>query len=143
MGKFNGYGKKLNAIAQAAFAEMQEKTAAYRDAEAVWNRLKSTTQRTTQDKIRAAKAEAAYLETRDSYMEMQRNLSYNTMKELNALRGELAQAIDNEYSADPTQLDTAALELLKSDILKPREYIKLMESAISTGNTTMARLIGQ
>lgn len=59
------------------------------------------------------------------------------------MRRELAAAIDDAYSADPAQLDTATLELLKSGILTGSEYAKLLEQAKAASNPTMVRMIGR
>ena len=48
-----------------------------------------------------------------------------------------------EFSAKPGQVDTATVELLKSGILEPDEYARLMNDAGTAGNATMQRIIGR
>ncbi len=63
--------------------------------------------------------------------------------QIEATRKELAAAVGEAFRADPAQIDTATLELLKSGICTPDEYGALLHKAAEDGNPTMCRLIGR
>lgn len=59
------------------------------------------------------------------------------------IRRELEAALDKAFAASPSQIDNNALELLKSGILRPEEYISMIDEAAAKGNFTMTRLVGK
>ena len=143
MSKFNSYAKKLDEQARAAFK-------AYRDAEAAYKKAEQKAREYPQRNgmvnadyaAKSARAQADFLEAKQAY-ETARRTFRESDTQFNAMRRELAAAIDNAYSADPAQLDTATLELLKSGILTGSEYAKLLEQAKAASNPTMVRMIGR
>ncbi len=143
MSKFNGYAKKLDEQARAAFK-------AYRDAEAAYKKAEQKAREYPQRNgmvnadyaAKSARAQADFLEAKQAY-ETARRTFRESDTQFNAMRRELAAAIDDAYSADPAQLDTATLELLKSGILTGSEYAKLLEQAKAASNPTMVRMIGR
>ena len=142
MSKFNSYAKKLDEQARAAFK-------AYRDAEAAYKKAEQKAREYPQRNgmvnadyaAKSARAQADFLEAKQAY-ETARRTFRESDTQFNAMRRELAAAIDDAYSADPAQLDTATLELLKSGILTGAEYVKLLRGAQDANNPTMVRLIG-
>lgn len=143
MSKFNGYAKKLDEQARAAFK-------AYRDAEAAYKKAEQKAREYPQRNgmvnadyaAKSARAQADFLGAKQAY-ETARRTFRESDTQFNAMRRELAAAIDDAYSADPAQLDTATLELLKSGILTGSEYAKLLEQAKAASNPTMVRMIGR
>ena len=143
MSKFNGYAKKPDEQARAAFK-------AYRDAEAAYKKAEQKAREYPQRNgmvnadyaAKSARAQADFLEAKQAY-ETARRTFRESDTQFNAMRRELAAAIDDAYSADPAQLDTATLELLKSGILTGSEYAKLLEQAKAASNPTMVRMIGR
>ena len=143
MSKFNGYAKKLDEQARAALKAYRDAEAAYKKAE---QRAKEYPQRNgfvdANYAAKSARAQADFLEAKQAY-ETARRTFRESDTQFNAMRRELAAAIDDAYSADPAQLDTATLELLKSGILTGSEYAKLLEQAKAASNPTMVRMIGR
>lgn len=143
MSKFNSYAKKLDEQARVAFK-------AYRDAEAAYKKAEQKAREYPQRNgmvnadyaAKSARAQADFLEAKQAY-ETARRTFRESDTQFNAMRRELAAAIDDAYSADPAQLDTATLELLKSGILTGSEYAKLLEQAKAASNPTMVRMIGR
>jgi hypothetical protein len=135
---------KLLELAESVFDEIQRTEKAYYDAE---RRRNETPQRhgfvDAEYNARAMRAEADYLAARDAYNKMRRNLPENTRSRLAALRREYAQEVGQAFAVDPSKLDTASMELLKSGIMKPGEYTAMMEAAKKAGNVTMVRIIAK
>ena len=143
MGRFSSYSKRVNEIAAAAFEEYRKAEKAYMAAK---EQQRKYPQRhgmvDAQYAAKSARAQADFLEAKEAFTDAKRALqSHNS--EIAALRKELAAELDDAYAADPAKLDGATLELLKSGILKPNEYAKLMDAATGRGNHTMARMIAK
>ena len=143
MSKFNSYAKRLDEQAKAAFKAYRDAEAAYKKAEA---KAKEYPQRNgfvnADYAAKCARAQADFLEAKQAY-ETARRTFRDSDTQFNAMRKELAAAIDDAYSADPAQLDSNTLELLKSGILTGSEYTKLLEQAKAASNATMVRMIGK
>ena len=143
MSKFNDYGKKVDAIAKEAFKKYREAEAAYKRAED--QQRKYPQRQGIVDAEYAAKAARAYADFTQAKADMKRAKeefsAHNA--EIAALRKQLVADLDKHYSADPAALDSNALELLKSGVLKPTEYARMMDQAQSSGNFTMARMIAK
>lgn len=143
MSRFNSYARKLDEQAKAAFKAYRDAEAAYKKAEA---KAKAYPQRNgfvnADYAAKCARAQADFLEAKQAY-ETARRTFRDSDTQFNAMRKELAAAIDDAYSADPAQLDSNTLELLKSGILTGSEYTKLLEQAKAASNATMVRMIGK
>ena len=143
MSKFNGYARKVNEIANAAFAEYREKEAAVKSAE---SRYKAYPRRNGADPsylAKSARAEADFAEARNAFEQVRRHLFDDKRREINAIRAELVTALGNEYAADPKAVDMNTLALMNSGILTAAEYNRLIDSANAAGNHTMVRLLAQ
>lgn len=136
MSQFNKYARKFDEIARAAFKE-SEAAAARLD--------RATTARNQRlNEIEAAKAKAEYLEAQEAVRAVRRKLDEGEYRQqITALRKELAADVGAAFRADPAQIDSATLELLKSGICTPDEYGALLHKAAEDGNPTMCRLIGR
>jgi len=143
MSKFSSYAHKVNEIAQTAFAEYREAETRLKNAEA---KAREYPQRhgavDYEYAAKSARAQADLIEARGALHRAQMKMN-DGMSAISAVRQELAAALDAEYSADPSALDSNTLELLKSGILTAAEFAKLMSSAAEAGNLTMMRVIGK
>lgn len=143
MSKFNSYAKKVDEMAKAAFEAYRKAETAYKKAE---EKARQYPQRNgfvdAEYAAKSARAQADFLEAKAAF-ETARRTFRDSDTQFNGMRKELAAAIDDAYSVDPAQLDTATLELLKSGILKGSEYTKLLNEAKAASNPTMVRMIGK
>lgn len=143
MSKFNGYARKVNEIANAAFAEYREKEAAVKSAE---SRYKAYPRRNGADPAymaKSARAEADFVEARNAFDQMRRHLFDDKRRAIAAVRAELETALRNEYAADPKAVDMNTLALMNSGILTAAEYNRLIDASTAAGNHTMVRLLAQ
>ena len=143
MSKFNGYARKVNEIANAAFAEYREKEAAVKSAE---SRYKAYPRRNGADPAymaKSARAEADLVEARNAFDQMRRHLFDDKRRAIAAVRAELETALGNEYAADPKAVDMNTLALMNSGILTAAEYNRLIDASTAAGNHTMVRLLAQ
>lgn len=62
---------------------------------------------------------------------------------MNAIRRDLEADLEESFAASPDHVDASALELLKSGILTPDEYVHMIDEAAAKENFTMTRLIGK
>lgn len=144
MSKFNNYARELNTIATEAFksyTEAEQRLKAATDAMSKYNRFGGNIPQGLA--AEHARAKADYLEAKDAYTAAKKGLSASDNEQVKTLRKNLMAAIEAENMADPAQLDTATLELLKSGILSANEYAHLMSEAKKSSNNTMVRLIGK
>ena len=147
MSNFNTYVQQVNDVAQATFEEIQKTETAYKNAEAKYNANKRpahgvwNTDAATIAKY--ARIEADYHEAKNAYDTMRRTLPEQKTAEIAQIRSNLEKAVNDFYAAKPEQLDANVMELLKSGILKPAEYARLMDAADQADNATMVRIIAQ
>ena len=143
MSRFNGYARKVNEIANAAFAEYREKEAAVKSAE---SRYKAYPRRNGADPsylAKSARAEADFAEARNAFDQMRRHLFDDRRKEIASVREELEKAVFDAFAADPKAVDGNTLALMNSGIMTADEYSRLIDSAIASGNYTMTRLLAK
>lgn len=143
MGKFNNYAKKLNEIANAAFAEYREKEAAVKSAESRYNAYPRRNGADPAYMAKSARAEADLAEARSAFEQVRRHMFDDKRKEINAVRAELEKAVGDAFAADPKAVDTNTLALMNSGIMTANEYSRLIDSAIASGNYTMTRLLAK
>jgi len=143
MSKFNHYARELNEIATGAFKTFKEADKKLKEATDAINKYGRYGANIPQGMAAEhARAKANYYDAKDAFEAAKKGLSTNS-EEIKTLRKNLVSAIDAENMANPAQLNTATLELLKSGILSANEYAHLLEQAKSEGNNTMVRLIGK
>lgn len=143
MSKFNSYAVKVNTIAKDAFEKYRKAEAAYKRAEE--QQRKYPQRQGIVDAEYAAKAARAYADfmtAKEDFKRAQAEFSGHNA-EIAALRKQLVADLDAEYAADPAALDSNALELLKSGVLKTGEYARMMDKAQRDGNYTMARMVAK
>lgn len=138
MSKFNTFARRLDAHAREVFAKREAAEAKFCEAEKVLREAKARG-----NKIDVVRAEADLMEAKSARDSMRRALRDDSGAEIANIRKELAAELDGAFAANPADLDTATIELLKSGIMSAAEYSRLMDSAAEAGNATMCRMIGQ
>mgnify|MGYP006865374155 CR=1 FL=1 len=142
MSRFNDCAKKIDELAKKAFAEYEAAKSTFEKAENVQKEFSQRIGRTmsVEQEARRSRAHADYLEAQEKMNQVKRDMDAYT-DTVAAIRRELAQQIDASFVVDPAQVDTAALELLKSGICGAADFEKLMHDATRASNATMIRLI--
>ena len=143
MSRFNNYAKRMNEIANAAFAEYREKEAAVKSAESRYNAYPRRNGADPAYMAKSARAEADLCEARNAFDQMRRHLFDDKRKEIAVVREELEKAVFDAFAADPKAVDMNTLALMNSGILTAAEYNRLIDSANAAGNHTMVRLLAQ
>lgn len=143
MSKFNHFIRQINDIAAEAFKEYAAAETAYKNAESKKNSFPRRNGLGADYTAKSARYEADYAEALAAYDKFRKNGFYGYRQRMDEVRKEFVAAVESHFTADPAALDMATLELLKSGILKPAEYNRLMDKAINDNNHTMARMIGQ
>lgn len=143
MSKFNHFIRQINDIAAEAFKEYAAAETAYKNAESKKNAFPRRNGLGADYTAKSARYEADYAEALAAYDKFRKNGFYGYRQRMDEVRKEFVAAVESHFTADPAALDMATLELLKSGILKPAEYNRLMDKAINDNNHTMARMIGQ
>jgi len=142
MSKFNIYARKLDETAREAFTAYREAESEYKSADKALKKAITPGAVSAATVAAEARARARFVEAETAFNQAKREFE-GRMKDLATIRGELAQAVENEFSADPAKLDMATLELLKSGIMSDNEIVRLARSAMNENNATMARIIGK
>ena len=141
MSRFNEYARRLDTLARENFQKYINAKEEYENA---CDKLAQYPQHYgnvdheyERKRVRAiadhAEAKAAFDVVKHEYAD--------TVREVEKIRAELVNAIEEDYIVDPAELDNATVELMKSGALKPADYVKIMDEAKSSGNHTMIRLI--
>ena len=143
MSKFNSYARKVNEIANAAFAEYREKEAAVKSAESRYNAYPRRNGADPAYMAKSARAEADLAEARNAFDQMRRHLFDDKRREIAAVRAELEKAVFDAFAADPKSVDMNTLALMNSGILTAAEYNRLIDASTAAGNHTMVRLLAQ
>ena len=143
MSEFNGYARKVNEIANAAFAEYREKEAAVKSAESRYNAYPRRNGADPAYMAKSARAEADLCEARNAFDQMRRHLFDDKRKEIAVVREELEKAVFDAFAADPKAVDMNTLALMNSGILTAAEYNRLIDASTAAGNHTMVRLLAQ
>ena len=143
MSKFNSYARKVNEIANAAFAEYREKEAAVKSAESRCNAFPRRNGADSSYLAKSARAEADLCEARNAFDQMRRHLFDDKRREIAAVRAELEKAVFDAFAADPKSVDMNTLALMNSGILTAAEYNRLIDASTAAGNHTMVRLLAQ
>ena len=143
MSEFNHFIRQINDIAAEAFKEYTAVETAYKNAESKKNAFPRRNGLGYEYDAKCARYAADYAEAAAALDKFRRDGFYNHRKRMDEVRKEFVAAVESHFTADPAALDMATLEQLKSGILKPAEYNRLMDKAINDGNHTMARMIAQ
>ena len=117
MSRFNSYAKRMNEIANAAFAEYREKEAAVKSAESRCNSYPRRNRADPAYMAKSARAEADLAEARNAFDQMRRHLFDDKRREIAAVRAELEKAVFDAFAADPKSVDGNTLALMNSGII--------------------------
>lgn len=144
MSELNIYAQRLNELAQKTFAEYNETETAFNNAqETVREYPRRVGAVTPEYAAKSARAEANFVEAKAKWDKLRYTRSESLMQEVKTIRRELSEAAAQKYGASSESVNMQTVELLKSDILRPGEYIDLINKAKSDNNFTMARLISK
>lgn len=128
MSNFNSYARRMNDAAKKIFSEYQAAEAAFTAAKEAKSRGPRIIHGGFQDAQEVAKA-------------ARRDLPERGRREFQAIRAELVDAMNSAFTIDPAQVDTAALELMKSGICGANDFEKLLADADRASKQTMLRLV--
>lgn len=138
------YGKEANEIAKKGFAELLD-AKYYADRAAAM--CKQYPEKhgfvSAEDAAKISRAKADRDEANARVEQVRKKLTGEIRQQIANLRTPLVEAVQREYAADPTKIDVASMELLKSGIMNSRDYAVMMEKVLSEGNVTMARLVSR
>ena len=141
MGNFSEFVERADALADETFTEY---TVTKRRLEAAERKKAETPVKSglvsAEYAVRAAKAEANYLEAKEKFETVKRGLPEKS-RQMQAIREDFVAAVGSRFAADPAKLDKTTLDLMNSGILKPSEFERLMANAEKDENYTMIRLI--
>lgn len=141
MGNFSEFVERADALADETFTEY---TVTKRRLEAAERKKAETPVKSglvsAEYAVRAAKAEANYLEAKEKFETVKHGLPEKS-RQMQAIREDFVAAVGSRFAADPAKLDKTTLDLMNSGILKPVEYERLMANAERDENFTMIRLI--
>ena len=140
MSKFQTYGQQADSIVKDAFKKYQEAAAAYERAKAQAKKFPERQGIVDAEYAAQCFGAKADLMRAEEAMKKAKEALANHGSELDALRKQLAAEVEEHYAADPAAIDPATLELLKSGIMSPSEYSRLINKALSEGNYTTARI---
>lgn len=139
---YRNYFEEVDELARSIFAEYAAAQDAYKKAK---ERRDSTPvkQYAAPDYIaKAARAAADYADADAAFKAIKKNMPGYTDK-VDEIRRRLAAEVERDNMARPGDLDTAALELMRSGILTANEFMSLLDDARAKGNRTMQRLISK
>lgn len=143
MSKYNSYARRVDEHAKENFAAFLKAKSEFEAAEKYFNENKRPNGMWVvhdDDTIaRAANAESQYYAKKAAY-EAARRAFASSADKIPEIRAELQRLIEADLSANPDHLDNNTMELLKSGILKPEEYVRLLDRF--SDNPTMVRMIG-
>lgn len=141
MGAFNEFVTRADALADETFTEY---TVTKRRLEAAERKKAETPVKSglvsAEYAVRAARAEANYLEAKEKFEAVKRGLPEKS-RQMQAIREDFVAAVGSRFAADPAKMDMAAIALMDSGILRPSEFERLMANAERDKNFTMVRLI--
>ena len=89
-----------------------------------------------------AQAQVELVESRTELDKARRELE-DGLNELSKIRDNLFKELNKHYGVNPDDIQGATIELLKSGIMAPMDYDRLVDKALTEGNYTMARIIGR
>lgn len=143
MSQFNKFARKADELAREQFA-------AYREAEDAYNKAVQMSNAyprrngfvDAEYAAKSARAEADMVEAK-SRLWKARDAMQAQVETFDRIRAELSEALDAHYAADPSALDANTITLMQSGIMKAADYKRFMDTAVSSGNHTMARLISK
>ena len=142
MSKYNSYAKRVNDIARGAFAEYNTALEAFNTAKKAYTSHPyvgmTTGAISAENAASLARAKADYLMAQ-TVLDAAKNKLQSGKESIRGIQREFVDALEKDVRIDPSKLDMGTLEILKSGIVRPEEYSKLI--ADNANNPTMIRMI--
>lgn len=139
MSSYKSFGERADKLAREAFKKVMDASNKLQKAE---SQARAYPQRTgavdAEYYAKSARAAADLAEAKADYEKAKRELA-DMNRGIASIRAELQQQLAKDFRADPAQVDSATMDLLKSGILNTEDYIGLLEK--NSGNITMTRVI--
>lgn len=143
MSRFNEYARRLDTLAKESFSKYEQARTDYENAS---DKLAQYPQHFGNKDIeyerKRLRAIADHSEAKAAFDVVRREYA-DTVREVEKIRAELVNAIEADYIVDPATLDNNTLELMKSGVLKPADYERLMNDALEDKNHAMIRMIAK
>ena len=143
MSRYNKYAKELDTLARNNFQQYKKAMEEFEKAEKYYKENKrpdSGWWNASSEMIaKASDAESKYYYAKDAWEKAQAAYAAS-INDVKSIRMNLEREIEENTRARADAMDSNAIELLKSGILKPSEYSHLLEDFKE--NPTMARIIG-
>ena len=145
MSKFNHFAIELDDLANLAFADCDTAAARLRKAEDEKRKhpRPEGSLAAPEYVAAAARSEAEFAEASKAMLDATDRLKGAHRREIGAIRQRLEAEVTKTHMIDPARIDANTLELLKSGVCTPAEYVHLFNKAVEADNPTMARLIGK
>lgn len=140
--KYQKYAKEVDVLARTAFTNYTKAEARLIKAQQQAKAFPRGASHEISYQAKAAAAEAEVAAAKDELIKAKQDLE-GVSAELNEIRSRLVAEVEDSLAADPSQVDLATVELLKSGTLKANEYERLMRKAQAAENTAMIRLAGK
>lgn len=88
------------------------------------------------------KAKELILQAKKDDLKRVNNKRFDLLNKSREIRENLSRALDDDFTVNPSDVDSNVLALMDSGILKANDYVKLYDEAEKSHNVTMMRLIG-
>ena len=143
MSKYNSFVRRVDEIARKHFAEYAEALQQFNQAKAAYDAhpYRGHTHGIIDAESAAslASAQAEHLKAK-ARLDAAKSALLSSKQAVRNVQREFRIELEKDVRIDPAALDMAALEVLKSGIMRPEEYGKMLSDY--TNNPTMARMIG-
>jgi len=143
MSKYNKHARALDEMARRNFAAYLKAKETFEKAEKIYqeNKRQNVNVWVADASMiaRANRAEADYVEAKEAFKNAKKAYA-SSLDEVKNIRRELEKDIQENTRARADDMDTNAMELLKSGVLRPSEYKALLSDF--RNNPTMIRMIG-
>ena len=142
MSEFNRFAVALNESAKKAFSAYQEAEKAYQEACKQADGFPAfVSPQDTRKAYLKAKAYKERSEAQEALKYAQEALRSN--REIGLIRMELEKEIDRTYAVKPEAIDSNAVSLLESGIMRTNDYVQMAERFEAEGNHTMIRYMAK
>lgn len=142
MSRFNTHARELDRIVKEIFEKFVKADEQLKAAEKRADELKKHENESAENAAKSARAHADLIEAKAT-MQAARAEFEAGHKTIREIRKQLESDIREEYAAEPSEIDLATIELLKSGVMSSSEYRRIFDAARADGNHTMARIIAK
>lgn len=142
MTQFHSYAVKADNTAREAFTRYISAAEQLKKAERAEREYPHRSVTDSSYEAKRARAIADHAEAKQLVKHAQEAL-HDAAAQIAAARSDLATELDKVYSMDAEKIDTKALEMLKSGLMKSDEYFRMLAKAEAAENYTLMRFIGK